>query len=50
MWKRNRNLYAQLLLDFLRNGKLEKPFSELPPEGSLPVISAQAVVHQVPID
>jgi len=44
VWKKNRNLYALLLLNYLRNGKLEKPFNELPPEGSLPVISSQDVV------
>ena len=33
-WKRNRNLYAVLLLDMVINKKLEKPFVKVPPEGS----------------
>ncbi|WIA28396.1 hypothetical protein OEZ86_010942 [Tetradesmus obliquus] len=39
-WKRNRNLYARLLLEQLRAGCLEVPFSTLPPEGALPTLPA----------
>ena len=34
-----------LLLNYLRNGKLDKPFTELPREGPLPVIALQDVVN-----
>ena len=33
-WKRNRNLYAVLLLDMVLNKRLEKPFVKVPPDGS----------------
>lgn len=39
-WKRNRNLYARLLLEQLRAGVLEVPFHGLPPQGALPTLPA----------
>lgn len=36
MWKKNRNKYASLLLRMVINGKIEIPFSKIPPEDSLP--------------
>ena len=38
-WKRNRNLYAEILLDMIYNSNLEEPFSRIPPEGPLPIIN-----------
>lgn len=38
VWKRNRNAYARLLLEQLRCGKLEEPFSAQPPGGPLPTL------------
>ncbi|GIQ83677.1 hypothetical protein KIPB_005033 [Kipferlia bialata] len=44
-WKKNRNLYAQLLLHFVRKGKLEKPFNRRPPDGSLPNVPKYMTMH-----
>ena len=38
-WKRNRNLYAMILTDCVLCGKLSKPFTLVPPESYLPVLS-----------
>ena len=38
-WKRNRNTYADILLEMVYNTNLEPPFNKIPPEGPLPVIN-----------
>ena len=38
-WKKNRNLHAICLLDMLINKRVEEPYSRLPPEGPLPILS-----------
>jgi hypothetical protein len=38
-WKKNRNLHAICLLDMLINKRIEEPYSRLPPEGPLPILS-----------
>ena len=35
VWKRNRNLYADLLLEMIYNNNLEAPFSQIPPDTAL---------------
>ena len=35
VWKRNRNVYADLLLEMIYNNNLEEPFSHIPPEGPI---------------
>eukprot|EP00887_Chlorella_sp_A99_P005213 scaffold1.g5213.t1 len=43
VWKKNRNAYAQLLLEQLRAGKLAEPFHLLPPDGPLSTLPKHAV-------
>ncbi|KAL4437071.1 hypothetical protein ABPG75_004210 [Micractinium tetrahymenae] len=38
VWKKNRNAYARLLLEQLRCGRLDQPFSGQPPGGPLPTL------------
>ena len=38
-WKKNRYLHAICLLDMLINKRIEEPYSRLPPEGPLPILS-----------
>jgi len=38
-WKRNRNTYAEILLEMVYNNNLEEPFNKIPPEGPLPIIN-----------
>ena len=38
-WKKNRNLHAICLLDMLINNRIEEPYSRLPPDGPLPILS-----------
>lgn len=38
-WKRNRNTYADILLEMVYNTNLEPPFNKIPPDGALPVIN-----------
>eukprot|EP00347_Sterkiella_histriomuscorum_P023954 403332811 len=45
-WKKNRNLYAMLLLDQILNKKLTKPFIKMPTDDSLPVLSPTEVKSQ----
>ncbi|XP_061416021.1 LOW QUALITY PROTEIN: centrosomal protein of 112 kDa-like [Lethenteron reissneri] len=40
VWRPERNAYARLLLDMLRYGRLEGPFSSKPPAGSLQPLPA----------
>ena len=42
-WKKNRNLYAILLLNMLINKRLEEPFTKIPKEEELPIISQTLV-------
>ena len=44
VWKRNRNLYCMLLLDQILIGKLEKPFTSMPPDGGLPLLPKTQIV------
>lgn len=44
VWKKNRNLYAMLLLDMVLRERLDSPFAQIPPEGSIPVLSFHQVV------
>jgi len=45
IWKKNRNRYAILLLDQVLNGKLEQPFTSIPPEAGLVVLQQHDVVY-----
>ncbi|OMJ70789.1 hypothetical protein SteCoe_31160 [Stentor coeruleus] len=36
VWKKNRNKYAKTLLHLVKLGKLQEPFTKIPPEGPLP--------------
>ena len=47
LWRKNRNLYAKLLLAMLKtkSGLLE-PFNKCPPEGSLPKLS----IYEIPFN
>ena len=40
VWKKNRNSYAKLLLNQLKQGRLEKPFNAGPPAGPLQTLPA----------
>lgn len=40
MWKKQRNMYATLLLDMVAKKRLTEPFNLLPPDGSLPQFPA----------
>ena len=46
-WKKNRNLYAMLLLDWVLNGRLVKPFTLVPPDSHLPVFNKAEVYSQL---
>ena len=46
-WKRNRNLYAMLLVDCILNKKLTKPFTLVPPESHLKILSKAEVNSQL---
>lgn len=46
-WKRNRNLYAMLLTDWVINGKLLKPFTLVPPDSHLSVLNKAEVSSQL---
>ena len=46
-WKKNRNLYAILLLNMLINNKLEEPFDKMPKDNDLPIISKTLVNSQL---
>ena len=35
-WKKNRNKYANCLLEMVKLGSLQEPFTKLPPDGPLP--------------
>ena len=45
-WLRNRNVYARLLLEQLRAGVLEVPFTALPPQGPLPTLPTYLTYRQ----
>jgi hypothetical protein len=38
-WKKNRNFHAISLLNMLINKRVEEPYSRLPPDGPLPILS-----------
>ncbi|XP_065680882.1 centrosomal protein of 112 kDa isoform X2 [Hydra vulgaris] len=48
--RKNRNLYALLLLTMLHDGSLDEPFTTLPTDGVLPTIPAYIVDHLNSID
>ncbi|CAG9317702.1 KIAA1107_1 [Blepharisma stoltei] len=43
IWKKNRNKYAKCLLDMVKLGNLQEPFSKIPPEGPLPQFQAPTI-------
>ena len=43
VWKKNRNAYAKLLLNQLKQGRLEKPFNAAPPAGPLQTLPASLI-------
>mmetsp|Transcript_9654 Transcript_9654/g.14381 ORF Transcript_9654/g.14381 Transcript_9654/m.14381 type:complete len:205 (-) Transcript_9654:929-1543(-) len=38
VWKKNRNVYAEVLLEMVYNENLESPFNSAPPDGPLPTL------------
>jgi len=44
VWKKNRNLHAILLLDQVLNNKLDKPYSNMPPDSGFPPLNEHDVV------
>lgn len=44
-WRKNRNLYAMLLLDQVINLRLDKPFTSPVPDSGLPVLPERDVVR-----
>ena len=46
-FKKNRNLYCMLLLDWVLNGKLIKPFIQVPTESYPPILSKAEVLSQL---
>lgn len=45
IWKKNRNLYAKLLLSNVLNRTLQEPFTRGPPEGALPKLNKAEIVR-----
>lgn len=45
IWKKNRNLYAKLLLSNVLNKSLGEPFTRGPPEGALPKLNKAEIVR-----
>ena len=46
-WRRNRNLYAEVLSIMLAEGILECPFDKSPPEGALPKLNIYEIPFQI---
>lgn len=44
LWKKNRNLYAKLLLHNVLNKALQEPFTRGPPEGALSKLNKYEIV------
>ncbi|CAD8202853.1 unnamed protein product [Paramecium octaurelia] len=44
VWKKNRNLYARILLNQVSKGTLSEPFDKRPPEGPLPKLNRYLVL------
>lgn len=44
-WRKNRNLYAQLLLQMVKRGLLEEPFTRRPEAGPLQALPSYMVCH-----
>ena len=42
-WRKNRNLHAIYLLDMLINKRLEEPYSKMPDDGPLPILSKTVI-------
>lgn len=45
IWKKNRNLYAKLLLSQVISRNLQEPFNKGPPEGALPKLNKLEIVN-----
>lgn len=45
VWKKNRNLYARILLNQVSKGALSEPFDKRPPEGPLPKLNRYLVLN-----
>lgn len=45
VWKKNRNLYARILLNQVHKGNLSEPFDKRPPEGPLPKLNKYLVLN-----
>ncbi|CAD8115781.1 unnamed protein product [Paramecium sonneborni] len=45
VWKKNRNLYARILLNQVSKGILSEPFDKRPPEGPLPKLNRYLVLN-----
>jgi hypothetical protein len=45
MWKKNRNKYAKTLLQLVKLGTLQEPFTKIPPEGPLPQFNGQVFIQ-----
>ena len=48
--KWNRNTYSMLLLDWILNGKLSKPFTQAPPDYDLPILNKSEVLSQLSLN
>ena len=46
-WRRNRNLYAEVLSIMLASTILESPFDKAPPEGALPKLNIYEIPFQI---
>lgn len=44
VWKQNRNNYALILLNCVKKGALEEPFTKVPSDDSLPALNSHIVV------
>jgi len=45
LWKKNRNKYARTLLQLVKLGGLQEPFTKIPPEGPLPQFNGQVFIQ-----
>lgn len=45
MWKKNRNKYAKTLLQLVKLGTLQEPFTRIPPEGPLPQFTGNIYIQ-----
>ncbi|OMJ87384.1 hypothetical protein SteCoe_10889 [Stentor coeruleus] len=45
LWKKNRNKYAKFLLQLVKIGQLQEPFTKIPPEGPLPQFNGNIYIQ-----